>query len=192
VFVVLRGAAGPAWRAVVTALEAGDVAFVVGHSAQDCSVVLLVDPAQKDWPTGWEAGLPVVLVRTTPPQRAEALDAVLRGAYGVLTADNVATALLPALLLATAGHLTVEAGTARDLLTAVRSTGVPRLPDLTGRELDILRSIELGHTVRQTARTLGIAIKTVENTQSRLFRKLNARNRAGALVTAHGLGLLER
>lgn len=99
---------------------------------------------------------------------------------------------MPALLLATAGHLTVEAGTARDLLTSVRSTGVPRLPDLTGRELDILRSIELGHTVRQTARTLGIAIKTVENTQSWLFRKLNARNRAGALVTAHGLGLVER
>jgi DNA-binding NarL/FixJ family response regulator len=192
VFVVLRGAAGPAWGAVTAALVAGDVAFVVGQGAKDCSVVLLVDPARKDWPTGWEAGLPVLLVRTTPPQRAEALDALLRGACGVLTADQVATALLPALLLATDGHVTVEAGTARDLLATVRAASGARLPELTGRELDILRSIELGHTVRQTARTLGIAVKTVENTQSRLFRKLNARNRAGALVTAHGLGLLQR
>jgi two-component system nitrate/nitrite response regulator NarL len=31
----------------------------------------------------------------------------------------------------------------------------------------------------------------VENTQARLFRKLGARNRAGALATAHALGLLE-
>ena len=48
-----------------------------------------------------------------------------------------------------------------------------------------------GHTVRQTARSLGIAEKTVENTQARLFRKLGAHNRAGALAAAHGWGLIE-
>ncbi|WP_433383725.1 response regulator transcription factor [Actinoplanes sp. CA-142083] len=65
------------------------------------------------------------------------------------------------------------------------------LPELTVREADILCSIARGDTVRQTARSLGIAEKTVENTQARLFRKLNARNRAGALANAHALGLLE-
>ncbi|MCU7730766.1 LuxR family transcriptional regulator [Actinoplanes sp. KI2] len=65
------------------------------------------------------------------------------------------------------------------------------LPELTVREADILCSIARGDTVRQTARSLGIAEKTVENTQARLFRKLNARNRAGALASAHALGLLE-
>jgi hypothetical protein len=45
--------------------------------------------------------------------------------------------------------------------------------------------------VRLTARALGIAEKTVENTQARLFRKLGARNRPGALAAAHALGLLE-
>jgi DNA-binding NarL/FixJ family response regulator len=65
------------------------------------------------------------------------------------------------------------------------------MPELTARECDILRSIASGHTVRQTARQLGIAEKTVENTQGHLFRKLGARNRAGALSAAHALGLLE-
>jgi DNA-binding NarL/FixJ family response regulator len=71
--------------------------------------------------------------------------------------------------------------------------GLPRnrlAPDLTARECDILRSIACGHTVRETARTLGIAAKTVENAQSHLFRKLGAHNRPSALVVAHSLGLL--
>lgn len=66
------------------------------------------------------------------------------------------------------------------------------LPELTPRECDILRSIADGHTVRQTARVLGIASKTVENTQARLFRKLGVRNRCGALMAAHAIGLLEQ
>lgn len=66
-----------------------------------------------------------------------------------------------------------------------------RRPDLTPRETDILRSIAMGHTVRQTARLLDIAVKTVENTQARLFLKLGAHNRAGAIAAAHNLGLLD-
>ena len=66
-----------------------------------------------------------------------------------------------------------------------------RFPQLTPREYDILHSIAMGHTVRQTARLLDIAAKTVENTQARLFLKLGARNRAGAIAAAHVLGLLD-
>nr|MDT0656492.1 LuxR family transcriptional regulator [Micromonospora sp. DSM 115978] len=69
--------------------------------------------------------------------------------------------------------------------------GDRRLPQLTSRETDILRSIAMGHTVRQTARLLDIAEKTVENTQARLFLKLGARNRAGAIAAAHRIGLLD-
>jgi DNA-binding NarL/FixJ family response regulator len=75
-------------------------------------------------------------------------------------------------------------------LPATASPGSPPLA-LTPRETDILRSIAMGHTVRQTARLLDIAAKTVENTQARLFLKLGARNRAGAIAAAHVLGLLD-
>jgi len=48
----------------------------------------------------------------------------------------------------------------------------------------------MGHSIRQTARALGIAPKTVENVQTRLFRKLGVRNRSGALAVADAFGLL--
>ena len=74
-------------------------------------------------------------------------------------------------------------------LLAVRS---PRSPvTLTRRERDILASIACGHTVRQTAQGLGIAIKTVQSEQRQLFSRLGATNRAEALILASGLGLVE-
>jgi DNA-binding NarL/FixJ family response regulator len=200
---VLRGTEGNARQQVAAALLAGGIPFSI--EMETCSaepadfekngpvLVVLVDPEPGDWPNGRHAGVPVALVRSEPPRRAEVLEALLRGVVAVVTVDRVAVDLVPALTLATHGYLAVEAGA---LLDAVRGpTCVPAngggLPELTSRECDILRSIADGHTVRQTARVLGIAEKTVENTQARLFRKLGARNRAGALAAAHALGLLE-
>lgn len=197
---VLRGAKGRSWQQVADALRARGIPFTTGaglppqpEGGAGCpgSPIILIDPAAEDWPTGREAGAPVVLVLTAPPSRQEALEAMLHGARVVLTADHVATDLGSALTLATHGHVTVEGEVARALLDAARTPAASGLPELTSRELDILRLIANGHTVRQTARALGIAEKTVENTQSRLYRKLGARNRASALVAAHALGLLE-
>jgi DNA-binding CsgD family transcriptional regulator len=61
---------------------------------------------------------------------------------------------------------------------------------LTPREREILASIDRGDSVKQTARSLGIAVKTVESLQGRLFRKLGVRNRAQAVAAAHTRGLL--
>jgi len=74
---------------------------------------------------------------------------------------------------------------------AFRPIGAQAKLRLTPRELSILQSVERGESVKQTARSLGIAMKTVENLQSRMFRKLGARNRAHAVTIAHRLGLLE-
>lgn len=201
---VLRGADGPTREQVAAALLAGGISVATDVDAgrpsstegetSDSVFVVLVDPAPSDWPNGWDAGLPVALVRSTPPPRAEVLGALLRGALTVVTADRVATDLVPALTLATHGYLAIEESAAGALLDAVRApagASAPGLPELTSRECDILRSIANGHTVRLTARALGIAEKTVENTQARLFRKLGARNRPGALAAAHALGLLD-
>lgn len=186
--VVLRGTTGPAWQRVTAALLAGGLP-VSSEVTLAGSLVVLVDPAPEDWPT---AGPPVVLVRSQPPGRAEVLTALLRGACALIAAEQVATDLVPACTLAAHGHVTVSPDAARTVLDALRApAAAPGLPELTSRELDILRLIADGHTVRQTARALGIAAKTVENTQSRLYRKLGARNRSGALVAAHALGLLE-
>jgi DNA-binding CsgD family transcriptional regulator len=62
---------------------------------------------------------------------------------------------------------------------------------LTDRERQILDHIAGGHTTRQTARALGIAAKTVENTQARLYRKLGTHTRGETLAVAYRLGLVD-
>ncbi|TDV47892.1 LuxR C-terminal-related transcriptional regulator [Actinophytocola oryzae] len=186
--VVVRGTPGAAMQRTTTALLAGGLAVSSGVTLAG-ALVVLVDPAPSDWP---EEGVPVVLVHSGQPSRAEILTALLRGVHAVMTADRVPADLVSACTLAVHGYVTIEAEAVRGVLEAIRAPSPdPGLPELTSRELDILRLIADGHTVRQTARALGIAAKTVENTQSRLYRKLGARNRSGALVAAHALGLLE-
>ncbi|HLL67287.1 MAG TPA: LuxR family transcriptional regulator [Micromonosporaceae bacterium] len=85
----------------------------------------------------------------------------------------------------------VQLGLIDALAPELPSASTPGSPEFTAREFDILRSIAMGHTVRQTARLLAIAVKTVENLQARLFLKLGTRNRAGAIRTAYALGLLD-
>ena len=58
-------------------------------------------------------------------------------------------------------------------------------------DLDVLHAIERGEAMKQTARILGISVRTVENTRARLFKKLNCRNSTHALSRAHELGLTE-
>src|SRR6266700_3413361 len=73
---------------------------------------------------------------------------------------------------------------ARGQLTARRAAGQAPTP----REREILVSIDRGESVKQTARALGISVKTVENLQRRLFRRLGVRNRAQAVAAAHARG----
>jgi DNA-binding CsgD family transcriptional regulator len=63
--------------------------------------------------------------------------------------------------------------------------------DLSSREREILGSIADGHTVRETAQRLGVAVKTVENLQARLFSKLGTHNRSQTLTVAYRLGLVD-
>lgn len=121
--------------------------------------------------------------------------AVLLG-LGTRAVENHKRRIYQKLAVSSQGHLAVRAVTlglaGRPAPGTVSGLGAAHaLPELTVREADILCSIARGDTVRQTARSLGIAEKTVENTQARLFRKLGARNRSGALATAHALGMVE-
>lgn len=203
---VVRGPDVPARNAVAVALLSHHIPFVTDsgrdgdeadlwdHAGSAAVPVILVDPTQDDWRHLGAIWVPVLVVSSVPMSRGETLEAFGRGAVGIVAADRIGEALVPALTLAASGHLTVDPTAATWLIAAVGSRSHEPdggLPDLTTREGEILRSIAAGHTVRQTARSLGIAEKTVENTQARLFRKLGARNRAGALASAHALGLIE-
>ncbi|GAA3529573.1 hypothetical protein GCM10022419_005630 [Nonomuraea rosea] len=140
---------------------------------------VLVDPVPGDWLLPVRLGARTVAVPSEPPGPAAVTEAMARGAYAVLWLQDVPEHLCAVLDLVAKGYVVVGA------------SGRPELvPRLTARERDVLASIADGHTIRQTARLLGIASKTVESTRARLFRKLGARNRSQALAIAYRTGLV--
>ena len=159
-------------------------------------VAVLVDPGKQDWDLVAEVGIPAILVHSKsvdPPELAEALAS---GANALIPADRISDHFLSVLLMVSQGYLVVGSRPMRPLIGAVRArwedgvAGRLELPELTARESDILRCLAQGYSIRQTARVLGIAPKTVENVQTRLFRKLGVRNRSGAFAVADAFGLL--
>ena len=66
----------------------------------------------------------------------------------------------------------------------------PAGPRLTAREREVLELVAAGHTNQQIGEALHLSPHTVKEHASRVFRKLDARNRAEAVQRAQRLGLL--
>jgi DNA-binding CsgD family transcriptional regulator len=64
---------------------------------------------------------------------------------------------------------------------------------LTARELDVLRQLARGKSMKEIARALGISPKTVDNHLQNLYGKIAVKTRAGATLFAmeHGLASAE-
>jgi DNA-binding NarL/FixJ family response regulator len=162
------------------------------RSYQGPVVTLLVDPGPADWAARDAINTPILVVHSGPPDRAGAVQAFRHSAVAVIAADHLDEDLVPVLGLVARGYVAVDEMRARPLIEVLNTRLDGNWPmALSAREYDILRSVARGESVRQTALVLGIAPKTVENTQARLFRKLGVRNRPGALVAARRLGLLD-
>ena len=155
-------------------------------------VALLADPTPDDWAEAHALGSPIVLVTSHTIDRDALVSAVTRGANSVVHPECDASQFHDAVAVTAAGGAYLDPRATAELLVAVRGagTGNRQGQTLTTREQQILQSIERGDSVKQTARALGIAHKTVENLQGRLFAKLGVRNRAQAIRRAHALGLL--
>jgi DNA-binding NarL/FixJ family response regulator len=203
--VTIRGPEGRCLDDVVTVLVTAGLPFVFARTPQlddrehwfvwhrGPRPVLLIDPQPVDWVFAEALDGPVIVVWPAQPDLADVVDALLRGVRGMVRPADVTTELAPIVSLVSHGYVALPAMHFDELAQMLvgrldeRPGGVP---ELTAREQDILDSIARGHTVRQTARALGIAAKTVENTQARLFRKLGAHNRSAALTIAYRLGLV--
>jgi DNA-binding NarL/FixJ family response regulator len=154
-------------------------------------VLVLADPEPADWAIAEDLPCRILLVCSADPDQATMVDAVLRGADALISAMELTETLVPAFRFVENGYLVVNAERARKFIGAGYTRTTPSgPPELTPREQQILTLIDRGYSVKQTARALGISVKTVESLQTRLFRKLGIRNRAEALVVAYGLGLM--
>jgi two-component system, NarL family, nitrate/nitrite response regulator NarL len=208
VLAVLSGHGGSAIDQIAAVLVATQLPFVLVRTHGPVAetdwarwhrgpiVAALVDPGQQDWDLVAELGVPAILVHSRPVDPPELAEALASGANALIPADRIDDHFLSVLRMVSQGYLVVGSRPMRPLIGAVRArwedgvAGRQELPELTARESDILRCLAQGYSIRQTARALGIASKTVENVQTRLFRKLGVRNRSGAFAFADAFGLL--
>jgi DNA-binding NarL/FixJ family response regulator len=154
-------------------------------------VLVLVEPGRQEWEFARQYPGSVVLVADRQLDDNESVEAIMEGADAVLHADVSPRELASAIASVCRGETVLSMSQVKRLVELARGGHGRQSPEsLTPREIEILASVERGESVKQTARVLGITPKTVENLQSRLFRKLGAKNRAHAVVMAHRLGFL--
>ena len=71
-----------------------------------------------------------------------------------------------------------------------RPTGELSMPELTGREIDVLKLTALGHTNKETARRIDVGVKSVETFKARGMEKLGLKTRAELVRYAAAQGWL--
>jgi two-component system, NarL family, response regulator DesR len=143
-------------------LDGLGVVTELGRVLPGCPVVIL---------TGH--GRPLVLRR-----------ALASGARGFLAKGAPGTALADVIRRVHEGHRYVDPVLAADALTA------PPSP-LTPREAEVLAGMAQGLTNAEIAARLVVGVETVRTHVAAVLRKLQARDRTQAVVTAYGTGLLE-
>jgi DNA-binding NarL/FixJ family response regulator len=155
---------------------------------------VLVDPGGEHWERAKASGSPVIVLSSQFEDPEPLLRAVESGALGVFSIDCEGINLMAALRRVAGGGVALSRAQTRTLCDALRERPPEPPPEpvrLSKRELQILQSIDAGELIKQTARSLGISPRTVENTQRLMFRKLGVRNRAQAIARAYSLGLID-
>ena len=145
------------------------------------------------------AGLPSrVLVLTTFQHDEYVWGALQAGASGFLLKRASAERLIDAVETLAAGDALLDPAVTRDLVARFVASPAgpaaapqdPRLADLTSRERHVLQLIAEGYTNAEIAGLLVLAESTVKTHVKRILAKIDARDRAQAVVVAYRGGLM--
>ena len=115
-----------------------------------------------------------VLVLSASPEEDYALRALKLGAAGYLTKQSASDELIAAVRKALAGGKYVTASFAEKLAASL-SGGAPSEPHetLSNRELQVLRLIATGKTLKEIAAELSLSEKTIGTYRTRIAEKMN-------------------
>ncbi len=121
-----------------------------------------------------------ILILTMHEEEQYVVRAIGVGARGYLTKRSAPEQLVKAIRKVFAGgrYLTNSAAESLAMHMASGTKGRSQLDSLSNREIQVLRHLALGHTVREIAEAYHISTKTVDTYRSRLLKKLNLRNNA--------------
>jgi two-component system response regulator NreC len=118
-------------------------------------------------------------------------EAMRLGAAGYVPKEAAGRQLVRAIRMAAEGKTYLEpslgARLAADAAAAKRSA-----PELTERELEVLRLIARGHTNREIAERLFLSVRTVEGHRARIQHKLGRSRRSDLVEYVLERGLVDR
>jgi DNA-binding NarL/FixJ family response regulator len=133
-----------------------------------------------------------VLVFTMGEEDGTVLAAMRAGARGYLVKGASQDEVARAISTVHAGGLVFGASLALRITDLLSGTAVPdrsAFPQLTERELEVLDQVAAGRNNAQIASALYLAPKTVRNNVSNILAKLQATDRAEAIIRARDAGL---
>jgi DNA-binding NarL/FixJ family response regulator len=136
-----------------------------------------------------------VMFLTLHEDRAFLRQALDAGARGYLLKRSASENLVQAARAVLIGGLYVDPAIV-DLVFVNRSqhgrrlSGQLSMPELTDREIDVLRLTALGHTNKETARRIDVGVKSVETFKARGMEKLGLKTRAELVRYAAAQGWL--
>lgn len=137
---------------------------------------------------------PKVVMLTTFDLDEYVYGALAAGASGFLLKETRPEALADAVRTAVGGEALLAPAVLRRLVErhAAPATAAAReqLDVLTGREREVLRLVGRGASNTEIARALSVSESTVKTHVSRVFRKLDLRDRVQAVVLAYEAGLV--
>lgn len=140
------------------------------------------------WPS---AALLVLTMVDNPSEIRLSLEA---GATGYLLKESAADEVVEAIRRVGRGEQYLQPSLGAALARMPEHGRRPRfgsLEALTGRERDVLRLLALGYTNAEVARSLGVAIRTVEAHRAHVVQKLSLHTRAELVRFAIEEGLVE-
>lgn len=130
-----------------------------------------------------------VVMLTATNDDSVAIAAIEAGCAGFLTKSQSLAEVLAAVRAAAKGESVVSPALLARLLPRLRRRTGPR-PDLTARELDVLRLMADGRSNQAIADNLGLARDTVRNHVANILTKLDAHSKLEAVANAARRGLL--
>jgi DNA-binding NarL/FixJ family response regulator len=127
-----------------------------------------------------------VVVLTSFSDRDRILAAIDAGAIGYLLKDAEPEEILRGIRAAARGESPLDPKAASQLLTRA----VKRGPELSERELDVLRLVAEGLPNKLIARRLAISEKTVKSHLTSIFQRIDVTDRTQAALWAHRHGIV--
>jgi two-component system response regulator NreC len=177
--------------------EAGDVpgaAEAVERLAPDVLVLDLHMPGEPSLPAiprlrERSPGTRIVVL-TAQRDPSFAGEALRLGAAGYVPKEAAGQQLVRAIRVAAGGGTYLEPGLGARLAAHAAATQ-RSAPELTERELEVLRLIARGHTNREIAERLFLSVRTVEGHRARIQRKLGRSRRSDLVDYVLERGLVE-